>query len=472
MIRCLLRKVISPTLVMPAMLVCSDMATIAFSSTVCVLTRYAFGGMFELAAYYRLWPLFFCFITSYATAGAYSFLMAAPIELKRCTLATAFTFLLLAAVTFWFRSAEAYSRTILFFTCLLTIILGPMFRRTCRRMFADNLHWRLPAVIYGSGEVAQTVVKNLNEHLCLGLRPVALIGDSPSCDGATCFSVPKFPPEAIPELGAQYPHAYFIIADPGLNLEQYQGILQQSYHFFKKAVIAPDIFRQASMWASVVDINGVLGLETGQKLLSPWPGFYKRTIDIACSFLGILLLSPLFLLLGIMIVLESPGPVFYFQERIGRDGKRFKVWKFRTMVKNANELLARHLEETPALKEEWLNKQKLECDPRITRIGMFLRRSSIDELPQLVNVLKGDMSLVGPRPIVASEVKRYADTFEIYKKVYPGITGLWQVSGRCSLEYEERVKLDMYYIRNWSIWFDLYILSRTPAAVLRCNGAC
>ena len=292
---------------MPAMLACSDMVTIIFSAATCVLIRYAFGGQFELASYYELWPLVFCFTLSYTTAGAYRFLMAAPIELKRCTLATSFMFLLLAATTFWFRSAEDYSRAILFFTCLLTIILGPMFRRSCRRLFSNNEQWRLPAIIYGSGEVAQSMIKNLQEHPCLGLRPVALIGDSPLCESSTCFNVPKFSPEAISELGTQYPHAYFIIADPSLNLEHYQVILQQSYRFFQKAVIAPDIFRQASMWASVVDINGILGLETGQKLLSPWPRFYKRTMDIFCSFVGILLLTPLFLLIGVIIVLESPG---------------------------------------------------------------------------------------------------------------------------------------------------------------------
>lgn len=457
---------------MPAMLACSDVVTIIFSATTCVLIRYACGGQFELASYSELWPLVFCFTISYATAGAYGFLMAAPIELKRCTLATSFMFLLLAGVTFWFRSAESYSRAILFCTCLLTIILGPMFRRSCRRLFSKNEQWRLPAVIYGSGEVAQSMVKNLQGHLCLGLRPVALIGDFPLCESTTCCNVPKYSPEALSELGTQYPHAYFIIADPSLSLEHYQITLQQAYRFFQKAVIAPDIFRQASMWANVVDINGILGLETGQKLFSPWPRFYKRAMDILCSFAGILLLTPFFLLIGTIIVLESPGPIFYFQERIGRNGKRFKIWKFRTMVKNANEIFAQQLQEVPSLREEWQNKQKLKSDPRITHFGMLLRRSSMDELPQLVNVLKGDMSLVGPRPIVDSEIKRYADKFELYKRVYPGITGLWQVSGRSALDYEDRVQLDVYYIRNWSIWFDLYVLSRTPSAVLKCRGAC
>jgi Undecaprenyl-phosphate galactose phosphotransferase WbaP len=457
---------------MPAMLACSDIVAVFSSSTICILTRYALGGQFELTAYFKLWPLLFCFIISYAVTGAYSFLMAAPIELKRCLQASAFMFLFLAAITFWSRTAEAYSRTILFFACLLTIMIVPVFRRTCRRLLSNFEQWRLPAIVYGSGEVAQSMIKNLNEHLCLGLRPVALIGDSPLCDDKTCFGVRRFSSEAIQELAAEYPQAYFIIADPSLTLKQYQDILRESNRFFSKTVIAPDIFRQASMWASVVDINGILGLETGQKLLSPWPRFYKRAMDIACAFFGILLLSPVLLLLSIIIVVDSPSSVFFFQERIGRGGKRFKMWKFRTMVKNADEVLARHLEENPSLKKEWQGKQKLSYDPRITRIGNFLRKSSLDELPQLINVLKGDMSLVGPRPIVDSEIRRYSETFELYKKVYPGMTGLWQVSGRSGLKYDERVQLDVYYVRNWSIWFDLYILSRTPAAVLKCNGAC
>jgi Undecaprenyl-phosphate galactose phosphotransferase WbaP len=180
---------------------------------------------------------------------------------------------------------------------------------------------------------------------------------------------------------------------------------------------------------------------------------------------------PLILLIAMLIKLESRGPVLYSQLRIGRDEDHFKVWKFRSMVVNADEVLAGYLNERPDLREEWANRRKLKKDPRMTRVGRFLRRTSLDELPQLWNVINGDMSLVGPRPIVAEEIGAYNHDFGLYVQVLPGITGLWQVSGRNDTTYQDRVALDTYYVRNWSPWLDVYILARTVKVVLGRRGA-
>ena len=163
--------------------------------------------------------------------------------------------------------------------------------------------------------------------------------------------------------------------------------------------------------------------------------------------------------------------MFYRQSRIGKEGREFKVIKFRTMVENADGVLVKCLEENPELLAEWNLNHKLKDDPRITRVGKILRKLSIDELPQLWNVIKGEMSLVGPRPIVAAEIERYADRIKYYNQVPPGITGLWQVSGRNDVNYEQRVRLDEYYVRNRSIWLNIYILIRTASVVLRRQGA-
>lgn len=456
---------------MPCMLACSDIVAVFFSVVSCVLVRYLLGGNFELMSYVKLWPVLPLCVLAYAGSGAYKVLMPSPMELKRCTLGTAFVFLFLASVTFWSRTAQEYSRLILFSSCVMTWVMVPIFRRRCRELMACIEGWRRPAIIYGSGELAQTMLNNFQEYLNLGLIPVALIDDSSDCGEVECFGIQKFPQTDIPLLAKQFPCAYFIIAKPTLKLEQCQEILKIVSKYFRKIVIAPDIFRPASIWASVVDINGILGLETGQKLLAPFPRFYKRFIDVLFSFLGLMVLSPFFLLICLFIKLDSQGPVFYFQKRVGCHGRHFKLWKFRTMVKNASTVLEEHLENDPILKAEWESGQKLNNDPRITTVGAFLRTWSIDELPQLVNVLLGEMSLVGPRPIVESEIERYDESYELYSKVVPGMTGLWQVSGRSSLSYEKRIQLDVYYIRNWSIWFDLYILTRTPGAVFRCRGA-
>ena len=169
--------------------------------------------------------------------------------------------------------------------------------------------------------------------------------------------------------------------------------------------------------------------------------------------------------------LSSRGPVLYANDRIGRDGKRFKMWKFRSMFINSAAVLDEHLDANPDLREQWETNLKLKYDPRITRIGRFIRKTSLDELPQLWNVIKGEMSLVGPRPILLEEQSRYGEYFRIYTSVSPGITGLWQVSGRSNTSYEERLQLVAYYVHNWSLWLDIYLLLRTVRIVLFGRGA-
>lgn len=196
-----------------------------------------------------------------------------------------------------------------------------------------------------------------------------------------------------------------------------------------------------------------------------------RVLDISLILLAAPYIILAFLILAILIKLDSPGPVFYRQIRIGRFGRKFPVYKFRTMVQNADRVLQDYLEKSPELKAEWAATHKLKQDPRITRLGIILRKLSLDELPQLWNILIGDMSLVGPRPIVDAEVEKYGKCFDLYIQVRPGLTGLWQVSGRNNTTYERRVELDEYYVRNRSLKLDLQILLKTALVVLKKDGA-
>lgn len=196
-----------------------------------------------------------------------------------------------------------------------------------------------------------------------------------------------------------------------------------------------------------------------------------RVLDISLILLAAPYIILAFLFITILIVLDSDGPVFYRQTRIGRYGRRFNVYKFRTMVQKADQLLQTYLAECPELKAEWSATYKLKKDPRVTRVGAVLRKTSLDELPQLWNILIGEMSLIGPRPIVDAEVEKYGDCFELYKQVRPGLTGLWQVSGRSDTSYKRRVELDKYYILNRSWKLDFQILFKTVLVVLRKNGA-
>jgi undecaprenyl-phosphate galactose phosphotransferase len=198
--------------------------------------------------------------------------------------------------------------------------------------------------------------------------------------------------------------------------------------------------------------------------------FAKRALDVSAASLLLLVILPLLLLTAIAVALDG-GPVLYLSERVGANGIPFKCLKFRTMMLGADCCLDEYLGHHPSAREEWMQNRKLAFDPRVSYVGRLLRRSSIDEFPQLINVIKGDMSLVGPRPVTQAELDAYFGLQgELYKSVRPGITGLWQVSGRNDVDYASRVALDARYVRNWNIIFDILILCKTPHAVLsrRC----
>jgi exopolysaccharide production protein ExoY len=199
---------------------------------------------------------------------------------------------------------------------------------------------------------------------------------------------------------------------------------------------------------------------------------FKRTVDIVLALSGIVLLAPLFVICFFMTAVTSPGPVLFRHRRIGFNGKHFDCLKFRTMVVDAPERLRHLLESDPLAAAEWATNRKLRDDPRITAIGAILRKSSLDELPQLFNVLKGDMSIVGPRPVTDEELERYASSIGAYLSCRPGITGLWQVSGRSTTTYTKRVACDTYYARNWSMALDAKILVVTIPALLVSENAC
>jgi Undecaprenyl-phosphate galactose phosphotransferase WbaP len=219
------------------------------------------------------------------------------------------------------------------------------------------------------------------------------------------------------------------------------------------------------------DVSRLLALELRKHLLMTGPRTVKRTLDVLLSSLLLVTGAPLLAAIAAAIKLESRGPALYRQSRVGLGSGSFQVWKFRSMRPDADHVLSRYLEENPQLREEWERDHKLRNDPRITRVGRFLRKTSLDELPQLFNVLRGEMSLVGPRPIVSGEIQKYGRSFTLYRQVIPGLTGLWQVSGRNLTSYRERVELDDYYVRNWSPWLDVYLLARTVKVVITGYGA-
>lgn len=254
------------------------------------------------------------------------------------------------------------------------------------------------------------------------------------------------------------------------------GHLGQAGHFRSDEEFAKQSFRGAAViltpdfglgrraWAGVARPRQPIEI-------SDAPELPKILFDRLAALAGLIVLMPVMLVVAALIYLRDPGPVLYGHRRIGRHGRVFRCLKFRTMVRESDAVLARHLAENPAAAAEWAATRKLRVDPRVTKIGARLRKASIDELPQLFNVLRGEMSLVGPRPIVTDEARHYGEALAAYLAVRPGVTGLWQISGRSDTSYAERVALDRAYVRGRSMALDLWILLRTVVVVVKGRGS-
>ncbi len=328
--------------------------------------------------------------------------------------------------------------------------------------------WVTPTVIIGSGPLAQSLVHVLEKHKHIGLKPVAVLADPVPQPELYGNRVLVDHLDNAARIKDQHRICHAIIADADLGGRAMESIANR----FGQVTFVPSLPSIGSLSVSAVDLGGFLGLEVPRTSPNWTARVSKRLLDILLASTAAALFLPVFALLYFAIRLTSPGPVFYGQRRIGRNGSYFTAWKFRSMVTNADAVLEQYLAKDPELRTQWELTHKLPNDPRVLPVGRLLRKTSLDELPQLLNVIQGDMSLVGPRPIVDAEVPRYGDCFDYYKMVRPGVTGMWQISGRSNTSYAERVRYDEYFVKNWSIWLDLYILFRTVKTVLLREGAC
>lgn len=455
-----------------APLVVADILGLITAVYISVMIRYYMGGQFEPILYWSLWPFIGMVVLTYTLARLYPAVGLSPVEeLRRLCLSTTLFFFALAAVIFLFQEGTTYSRGIFLMAWPLTMA-GVWLSRICmRRIVAPQPWWGFPVLILGAGRTGELVIRTLKRQPGLGLKPIAVLDDDPEKQGIL-QGVPVIGGLSLaPYLARKRNINYAIVAMPGVPRDKLLAILERYVHTFPHLLIIPDLFGFASLWVGATDMGGILGLEIRQRLLLPGPRLTKMILDCSLTLLFGIFALPLFVIIMIAVKLDSPGPIFYGHYRLGRRGRPFTAWKFRSMVVDADRVLEEHLIKNHLLREEWERERKLKSDPRITRVGRFLRRTSLDELPQLWNVLRGDMSLVGPRPIVDEEIAHYEETFELYKRVHPGITGLWQVSGRNDVTYAERVNLDAYYVRNWSVWLDIHILLRTIWVVMIGDGA-
>jgi Undecaprenyl-phosphate galactose phosphotransferase WbaP len=352
---------------------------------------------------------------------------------------------------------------------LVVLIMVPLFRNLVRQICSHHRWWGYPTLVIGAGENADAVARILLAVPRSGLRPVLLTDLNRQCRSATVPVVND--PAILDSIVRTQMIRHAVVSLPDVPSSRLADVLDRYSSLLPHLLVLSDITTLPTLWGASRDFGRLSGLEVRNGLLLVTLQIMKRAIDLAVSLTALSLSLPLLLLVAIAIKCTSRGPVLFGHSRIGRNGRSFKAWKFRTMRLDAEKILREYLAANPTAKKEWELDNKLRNDPRVTRLGRRLRQFSLDELPQLWNVLKGDMSIVGPRPIVKAEIARYGDAFRLYATVKPGITGLWQVSGRNDIDYRGRVMLDQFYIRHWSPWLDVYVLAKTIVAVLLRDGA-
>lgn len=369
--------------------------------------------------------------------------------------------------------AASTSRMFIFLLWLFSFIYLTVFRYLTKNFLEKVQLLQIPVLIIGAGKTAELLVKGIINDAGMGYKIIGLLEDNCVRNGI----LKRFPvlgkfadvEAVILKTGVQH----VFIAAPGLEQEKLTRLIYKVQSLVKNIGIIPNLVGIPMGGIEVESLfnEKLMLLRLKNNLARSWNRYLKTIFDFALTLVGTVAISPILIFIAIWIYKDSPGPVIFKHTRIGKNGKKFPCYKFRSMCIDAKEKLAELLENDPVAKAEWERDFKLKNDPRITKSGAFLRRTSLDELPQIFNVLKGDMSLVGPRPVIEEELERYGEYVNDYLMVKPGITGMWQINGRNDTSYAERVCMDSWYVRNWSIWIDNLILWRTLKSVIRCKGA-
>ena len=452
-----------------------DLTTITAVFSAFVFLKQAANPRLPVEQYFMLWPFLFLFWIVFLKTGLYEGAsihsgssLGPTEELRRLFYATTAIFITIGFANFCYRPDNyLYSRIVFIGTYLTCLILLPLnrflFQKACIRLGCHGV----PAVIIGAGELASTLFDSMTTHPEYGLKPIGYFTNRAE------HQMPDSAPflgsiEEIPATSKSIAAKYAILAMDG---EINPALIKEYGALFPHLLFVPKSLLHTSSGIVPKDISGTLGLEIRHNLQIPHIYFLKRCLDYLLTLPCLIASLPLIGLIALWIKRDSQGPVFFKHRRITKHGEQINIYKFRTMILNASEQLEEILENNPDSQQEWETYGKLENDPRITNAGQWLRKTSLDELPQLFNVLQGKLTLVGPRPIIEKELDQYGEEARLFDTVLPGITGLWQVSGRNKLPYSERVRLDSYYANNWSVWLDLYILAKTVYAVLFRHGA-
>jgi len=440
-----------------------------------------YGALLVFVVGIRLLSFRYCNL--YRVRGEFSFFD----DGVRIFKATAIGSLLIVAAAFLYRGgftfrAFSYARGVFvadFFFVLLIVGALRFFMRAVQTFVRSRQINLIPTLVVGRGPEASLFIREMRERPSLGYRVIGVV-DTKSVDGQITYEdVPVIGTlESLPEVIRDSGANEVIIADADVNADTlFEVMIRCGRRRGVEFRIAPSLFNCLPRKTEIDQIGVLPMIRLFREPLSNAARVLKRTFDLLVSALAILLFLPLWLLIALLIKIDSKGPVFYTQERVGMDGRLFLLYKFRTMMAGADSQLHREYQKAfiagraeANLGDDSKPTYKLLTDPRITRIGKFLRRTSLDEVPQLFNVLSGDMSVVGPRPPIPYEVEAYELWHRKRLDMKPGVTGLWQVSGRNRLPFEEMVRLDLFYIENWSLLLDLKIILRTGFVMLGGQG--
>ena len=422
------------------------------------------------ALYLQLTPLLLLFVVGNAQAGLYPGLGLGPVEtLRRLTFVTTFGFLILTAFSFALKLPYLYSRMTFGIAFILSVVLLPLGRAAVQNLARRWTWWGEPTVVIGSASRAAEIIRGMQRAEHIGYRPVACLATDLS-RGAEL--------EGVRVVGGLDRAAS--LADRGLRVAFIEaGLLRDTdavdrlQHTFRHVVLIREHDGLPVEGLQVRNLVELVGIEFTNNLLIGRNRATKRLLEVAFAAIALPLAGPVIAIAALLVRIIDGAPSFYLQDRAGLDGVRFAVPKIRTMKTDAAARLEAHLAANPDVRAEWTGNYKLKDDPRLLPVvGAAFRRFSVDELPQLWSVLNGSMSLIGPRPFPDYHLEQFTPRFlRLRQRVRPGITGLWQVSVRSAGGIEAQEAFDSYYIRNWSIWLDIYILSRTIAAVLSGRGA-
>lgn len=464
----------------PMILIIADYFAVVFAELIAWYLRATFIPQYfpMLSAFhinntyvYFVFPLTFFLFLLYE--GMYSkrlpFWKSVETIFKICTYVSA----LAIAVMYFTGKAEDISRTFIGFTWMLSFLYLIYTRYITKRMLVAAGLWQKPVVIVGAGKTAEILAKNFEGEPNLGYKIVGLVEDHyaerPLMHRYLHIGGFSDAEQAIINSGVQD----VIIATPGLDRGEMLDLVYRIQPYVRNLTIVPDLFGVplSNMEVETLFNEKTVMLRMCNNMMVLRNRMLKNTFDFIGSICGTFLITPILLAIAVAIYISSPGPVIFAHMRIGRNGKEFPCYKFRSMVINAQEVLEDYLLKNPEARREWEQDFKLKDDPRVTGIGKFLRKTSLDELPQLFNVIKNEMSLVGPRPIINKEIPKYGEYIQDYYLVRPGITGYWQVSGRSDVDYDSRVQMDSWYVRNWSFWQDIVLLVKTVSVVLDRKGA-